>query len=1151
MAAAETDGRGGVGVDEAGAVIGRSVAAAARGLGLLPWRRGGTAALIVALALGGIACSGPTDVVVDLVAERGKGRPVRAVALEDFGAASPSSQLLDGWGSREVELDTMDDFRWATQGRAEVALWIVPGQKHCLTFRAWPFSWPQAPPQTVTVVVNGTSIAKLELANTATTYSIPVTPAALLPGRNVVTFLFSRVDIPHERVPSDRDSRSLAAAFLWLELSPRSYAAAAQRPEGGEARNDLVATKHIVLASGEGFAFSCRLPSRHPRLQLSGLATGVEGLRLGVWVKGERSAPKWFELAKLRTDTRTNVDLSFAAGEKVELVFFAERMSEAPSPSSGGDRDLAVVAELAAPDSEVRAIHSHVVVDFELEDDRLLHRGWAPPEQEVNSAERFAWAVGESAELRLFLLPDPPQWLSLRAWPFSWPEAPPQHFTFFLNEEKVADLDMTPEAATYAWRLPEGSVRAGENSVRFAFSRVGVPHALVKGKPESRPLAAAFAWVEVASQAPPPDALRPRLVASSSVRVTPAGLLLQPGEAALFSVPPNRWIQPRLQFTLLSTSLTRPAVRVWVFGNERPTASETTLCEAKPAGAMCDAAAGTLAGLGGKLVVHAAASAISPAAGDAAMVVAPRLVSSLRPPSWVEIFQAEVVGRGDFATDRKNLLLIVVDTLRADHLGCYGGRARTPTIDRLAERGYRVSHAWAPAPITGPSHAAMFTGLAPRRLQVLNNGQRLPEGVVTLAEILRSRGYTTAGFVSLGVLSGKFGFAQGFDVFDDAFDADWLKDAREVNEGVFAWVRDQRQGPFFLWVHYSDPHEPYAPPDLEYPRLRIVYGGHALGHLEANGRGRRFSLVVPAGGGTLEIALASGSLPYPLLLHQVSVDSPLVTAVPVESCRQEGVKTFLPADLTRRQPMAVLRLGNNTSTPVATSLSLAVTEDLPITEIRARYAREVEYCDQQIGRLLALLEAQGMLQNTAVIFVADHGESLGEHEHVGHISRLYEPALQVPFIVIRGGPTTPSAIVPAWASLVDVLPTALEVVGLPVPADLDGVSVLSLARQARPPRPLFAETFPPESPWHRQAVLWKENKLIRTRNEVGDAVELYRLPEDPLELRDLRVENPEAIAELLRLLAQFENVQSRAAAPRAPRLSGEERARLRSLGYIR
>ena len=391
--------------------VGGGQAGCSRGI-----RRGGAPALLIALVAAGVSCSRPEGIVVDLVAERGRGRLVRATALEDFAGSSPGSQLLDGWGNREVEYGTMDDFRWATGPLATVAFWILPSDAHRVSFRAWPFFWSQAPPQTVTVAVNDATVAELVLADDVKTYSIPVPPGALVPGRNVLAFSFSRVDIPRERVPGSGDARSLAAAFLWIELSQRNYAADSLRPEGADSEIGSATTNQLAIGAGEGFAFQCRLPSSYPRLRLAGLSAGEEDLEFGLWVRGERHAPRLLELGRLRADKPTEVDLSFAAGQKVELVLLTEHTREAPPSSSSDGGAAAVVAELIAPDSEVRAANSHVVVDFEPEDQQtLFHSGWSPPEREPNSAESFAWVVGRSAELRLWLLPDAPQWLSVRA----------------------------------------------------------------------------------------------------------------------------------------------------------------------------------------------------------------------------------------------------------------------------------------------------------------------------------------------------------------------------------------------------------------------------------------------------------------------------------------------------------------------------------------------------------------------------------------------------------------------------------------------------------------------------------------------------------------------------------------------------------------
>jgi len=159
-----------------------------------------------------------------------------------------------------------------------------------------------------------------------------------------------------------------------------------------------------------------------------------------------------------------------------------------------------------------------------------------------------------------------------------------------------------------------------------------------------------------------------------------------------------------------------------------------------------------------------------------------------------------------------NLILIVVDTLRADHVSRYGGTAPTPNIDKLAAAGVLFKRTYAHAPITGPSHASMFTSLLPASHGVHNNAQLLNDSMLTLAEILRSRSWHTAAFVSLGVLSRQFGFQQGFDEYYDQLPGRWWKSANEVNANLIPWLKLNQLRPLFLWLHYSDPPSPYTPP---------------------------------------------------------------------------------------------------------------------------------------------------------------------------------------------------------------------------------------------------------------------------------------------------------------------------------------------------
>ncbi len=165
-----------------------------------------------------------------------------------------------------------------------------------------------------------------------------------------------------------------------------------------------------------------------------------------------------------------------------------------------------------------------------------------------------------------------------------------------------------------------------------------------------------------------------------------------------------------------------------------------------------------------------------------------------------------------------NLLLITLDTTRADHLGCYGdAEALTPTLDGLAEQGTLFEHAASNVPLTLPAHATMLTGLLPPEHGLHINGEnKLDSSIETLAEIVGERGYSTAAFIASFVLDSTFGLDQGFQVYDDKVDCSDMdyqglrayRKGELVVDAALDWLRQQR-GPFFCWVHLFDPHKPY------------------------------------------------------------------------------------------------------------------------------------------------------------------------------------------------------------------------------------------------------------------------------------------------------------------------------------------------------
>ena len=193
-------------------------------------------------------------------------------------------------------------------------------------------------------------------------------------------------------------------------------------------------------------------------------------------------------------------------------------------------------------------------------------------------------------------------------------------------------------------------------------------------------------------------------------------------------------------------------------------------------------------------------------------------------------------------------MLITIDTLRADHLGCYGyGEIKTPVIDALANEGVLFQNAYTPVPVTFPSHVSLLTGTYPPFHKVRNNGNfTLNDEVVTLAEIFADCGYQTSAFIGAYVLDSFYGLDQGFGYYDGDFseakdNEEQLvqeKRAEQVTDSAIQWLGKNHKSSFFIWLHYFDPHAPYAPPSPfleQYSRNlydgEIAYTDHCLGEL--------------------------------------------------------------------------------------------------------------------------------------------------------------------------------------------------------------------------------------------------------------------------------------------------------------------------------
>jgi arylsulfatase len=405
------------------------------------------------------------------------------------------------------------------------------------------------------------------------------------------------------------------------------------------------------------------------------------------------------------------------------------------------------------------------------------------------------------------------------------------------------------------------------------------------------------------------------------------------------------------------------------------------------------------------------------------------------------------------AAERPNVILIIVDAVRADHLSAYGyARPTTPNLDTLlAAEGTLFTDATSASAWTFPANTAMLTGRAPSRIGIdyHNNSSRIPDRETMLAEHLHDAGYRTAGFINTFYVYSRFGFDQGFDHYEDIKVPAVAEEASQVNDALAAWLDANwtpapAGTPLFLYLYYRDPHTPYTPP----PPYDILYDATYTGTLtgEAYGHGKD----VVAG-----------------------------TVVPTER---------------------------------------------DIEHLQAIYDGELTYWDMRFGELMADLEARGLLENTIIALTSDHGQMFGEHGLWTHHNSLLEEVLRVPLAISWPGVLTPSQVITAPVSTMDVTPTLLELLGLPVPPGLDAVSLAPALRGEAVPakRTIYAEqdgvTDPTSnhywiSPRHDlRSMKWDNWKyILQVDNQADDA--LYQLqPGSLYEPENLIASEPERAA---------------------------------------
>lgn len=480
------------------------------------------------------------------------------------------------------------------------------------------------------------------------------------------------------------------------------------------------------------------------------------------------------------------------------------------------------------------------------------------------------------------------------------------------------------------------------------------------------------------------------------------------------------------------------------------------------------------------------------------------------------------------------MVLIVVDTLRADYTEPHTELASTPHIQALAADGVRFARAFAHVPITLPSHASLFSSRLPVEHGVRENAELVPKDLPLLAAWLAQHGYTCQAEVSLASMwpqaSGR-GLDRGFERYGRG---EWAVTRGESLNWELATTLDQlvKRQPFFLFAHFSDPHEPYESHGTAEHYADVSLDGRSLGAVLTSDYGQiRRELWLSPGDHVLDV-----SSKFAFKVRLAEFKSP---SAALETQFAEGVAQA-------RTNKVKLRVRNPSASKVLATLSLWLHDAPGQLELPGRYRSEVEYADRCLGELIAELKRRDLYDSSTIILTSDHGEGLGEHGTFGHIVHLYDELLRVPLIIkLPDRHAAQQALAKSkneLARLIDVAPTLLELLDLPAMPDQEGVSLL----RPNVPRLLVAQT------QRRGTQTAKELYCIRDRQykliwtPKTKLFEMYDVAEDPGELADVFTERGNERSEwqeTLKALASGARREGETA------IDPELQQRLDSLGY--
>ena len=459
---------------------------------------------------------------------------------------------------------------------------------------------------------------------------------------------------------------------------------------------------------------------------------------------------------------------------------------------------------------------------------------------------------------------------------------------------------------------------------------------------------------------------------------------------------------------------------------------------------------------------------------------------------------------------RPNVLLIVIDTLRSDHISAYGYQQKTaPWIDAFAKQAVQYQTAISQSPWTTPSHAALFTGQYPSRNGVDGKNIHLHSDNKTMAEVLAKNGYQTAGFINNVYIRRQTGLAQGFQQYEEFWGRNegsslmllveflrnrWNprddKGAEETNQAIADWLGHDwnQKNSFFLFAHFMEPH--------------AIYGSTG-----------------------------------------------------------KYVKEFLPAGVSFPDALRVNQ-----------DPEMYICGKIPMTErdfgiLGSLYNSDIRYLDDAIGDLIGTIREKGLIDNTIVVITADHGENFGEHHLMSHELSLYDTLLHVPLMIRFPQRIQSPSVQEKPVQLIDIFPSLLQVLHIkPEGLGLQGANLLPDEMAKRLDNFVFAEynnsravdnierkfgkAIPPNPVYLRKILKIARSDKWKFIWGTDGTRELYAINKDPYEKNNLFQSNQDEAKQMELALKAWVSSFTPSHYYRQEEISPEARQELRSLGYI-